>query len=300
MRIFVTGASGFVGSATVRELIGAGHQVLGLARSEPAARSVAAAGAEVHRGDVADLDSLRRGAAAADGIIHTAFIHDFTGDFKAACETDRRAIETLGAALAGSPRPLIITSGTGLLATGRLAVETDRQPSGPDAFPRVASEEAAEAVASRGVRVAVMRLPPSVHGEGDHGFVPLLIDLARKKSAAAYIGDGANRWPAVHRIDAARLYRLVLESEFAPGTRFHAVAEEAVPFRSIAEVIGRRLGVPVVGKSPAEAAEHFGWFAHFAALDAPASSQRTREQLAWRPEQPGLITDLDQSAYFKS
>ncbi|HEX3763293.1 MAG TPA: SDR family oxidoreductase [Kofleriaceae bacterium] len=300
MRVFVTGANGFVGSAVVRELIGAGHQVLGLARSDAAARSVAAAGAEVHRGDVQDLDSLRRGATAADGVIHTAFIHDFTGDFKAACETDRRAIETLGGVLAGSRRPLIITSGTGLLAPGRLGREQDPQPSGPDAFPRVASEEAADAVASRGVRVAVMRLPPSVHGEGDHGFVPLLIDLARKKAAAAYIGDGVNRWPAVHRIDAARLYRLVLDSEFAPGARFHGVAEEGVPFRQIAEVIGRRLGVPVVRKSRDEAAEHFGWFGHFAALDAPASSQRTREQLAWRPEQPGLIADLDQPAYFKT
>lgn len=300
MRVFVTGANGFVGSAVIRALIGAGHQVLGLARSDTAAQAVAAAGAEVHRGDVQDVDSLHRGATTADGVIHTAFIHDFAGDYKAACETDRRAIETLGAALAGSRRPLIITSGTGLIATGQLAVETDAAPSGPDAFPRVASERAAEAVAARGVRVAVMRLPPSVHGEGDHGFVPLLIDLARKKGAAAYVGDGANRWPAVHRVDAARLYRLVLESEFAPGTRIHAVAEQGVPFRSIAEVIGRRLGVPVVSKSRAEAAEHFGWFAHFAALDAPASSQRTREQLGWRPELAGLIADVDQPAYFKT
>ena len=297
MRVFVTGATGFVGSAIVPALIGAGHRVFGLARSDAAAAQLTAAGAEVHRGNVDDLDSLRRGAAAADGVIHTAFIHDFA-NFQAVCETDRRAIEALGAALAGSRRPLIITSGTALLAPGQLATEDLGHASGPDAFPRVASEQAAQAAAARGVRVAVMRLPPSVHGDGDHGFVPLLIDLARKHRVSAYVGDGANRWPAVHRLDAAQLYRLVLEHDFAPGAAFHAIAEQGVAFRDIAEVIGRRLGAPLYSQSPAEAAAHFGWFARFAALDAPASSQRTRELLGWRPAHPGLLTDIDRPAYF--
>jgi nucleoside-diphosphate-sugar epimerase len=298
MRIFVTGASGFIGSAVVQELIGAGHQVLGLARSDAAAESLRAAGAEVHRGALEDLDSLRRGAGASDGVIHTAFISDFS-KLKEVCEIDRRAIDAIGTVLAGSDCPLVISSAVALLPLGRLSTEGTVPLSGPTALPRVASEEAAVSLAARGVRVSVLRLPPSVHGDGDHGFVPLLIDIARQKSVSVYVGDGSNRWPAVHRLDVAHLYRLALEKGSA-GARFHGIAEEGVPFREIAGVIGRRLDVPVVSMSPEEAAGHFGWFAPFTGADVPASSALTRARLRWQPKQPGLIADIDQPSYFST
>jgi nucleoside-diphosphate-sugar epimerase len=298
MRVFVTGASGFVGSAVVQELIGAGHRVLGLARSDASAKAIAAARAEVHRGTVEDLDCLRRGATDCDAVIHTAFIHDFS-NFKENCEIDRRAIEALGDALKGSDRRLIITSGTGAIGAGRSATEEDSQPSGPNAVPRVASEEAADAVAGRGARVCTVRLPPTVHGDGDHGFVPMLIAIARQKGVAAYVGEGATRWAAVHRLDAAHLYRLAIEKG-ATGARYHGVAEEGVPFREIAAVIGRKLNVPVVSKTPEEAAAHFGFLAHFAARELTASSARTKEQLGWRAWHVGLLADLEDGRYFQA
>lgn len=293
MRVFVTGATGFVGSAVVGELAAAGHQVLGLARSDQGAKALAEMGAQVHRGDMQDLDSLRSGAAEADGVIHLAFNHDFS-KFLENCEADRRAIEAIGEVLEGSERPLLVTSGLALVAPGRLATEADSPAPG---FPRL-SEVAAETVAARGVRAAVVRLAPSTHGAGDHGFVPHLINLAREKGVSAYIGDGSNRWPGVHRFDAARLYRLALERGAVDGP-YHAVAEEGVPFKEIAGVIGRGLGVPVVSKSEDEAADHFGWFRGFAGMDIPASSERTRQRLSWQPTQPDLLTDIDQKAYFE-
>lgn len=291
MRVFVTGATGFVGSAVVRDLIAAGHTVTGLARSEAGAATLTAMGAEVHHGSLEDHASLRSGAAASDGVLHLGFNHDFS-KFLDNCELDRRAILALGEELKGSARPLIVTSGVALLAPGRLATEDDEAAKH---FPRV-SESAALSLA--GVRAAVIRLPPSTHGEGDHGFVPILINLAREKGVAAYIGDGGNRWPAAHRIDAARVYRLALE-QGATAKHYHAIAEEGVPFKAIAEVIGRRLGVPVVSKSAEEAEAHFGWFARFASIDVPTSSAKTRALLGWEPKEKGLIEDLDQPCYFK-
>jgi nucleoside-diphosphate-sugar epimerase len=298
MRVFVTGATGFVGSAVVQELIKAGHGVLGLARSDAAAQSLAAAGAKVHRGELEDLESLRSGAAMSDGVIHTAFIHDFS-KFQENCEIDRRAIETLGDALAGSNRPLVITSGTGMGNTvpGQPATEDSFNSHHPN--PRSASELAGVSVAERGVIVSVVRLP-QVHDPVKQGLVTYSIALARKKGVSAYIGDGLNRWPAVHRLDAAPVYRLALEKGIA-GARYHAVAEEGVTAREIAEAIGRGLKIPVVSKSPEEAAGHFGWLAMFAGMDMPASSALTQQRLGWHPtDQPGMVADLEQMDYVKS
>lgn len=298
MRIFVTGATGFVGSAVVKELISAGYEVIGLARSDAAVKSLMAAGAQVHKGDLEDFESLRSGAAKADGVIHTAFNHDFS-KFKDSCETDRRVIELFGTVLAGSERPLIVTSAIGILPQGHFATEETVPISGPAAPPRAASEEEAIMIGKNGVRTSVIRLAPTVHGEGDHNFIPTLIRLAKEKGISAYIGEGNNCWPAVHRLDAAYLFRLVLEKGVA-GSRYHAVAEEGIPFREIAGVIGRQLNIPVVSITPEKATNHFGWFTNFASMDIPASSQLTREQFAWKPTQPGLIQDMSLPHYFKS
>jgi nucleoside-diphosphate-sugar epimerase len=306
MRILVTGASGWIGSAVVPELIGAGHQVTGLARSDASALALAAAGAGVHRGTLDDLDSLRSAAVASDGVIHLAFKHDlaFSGDFTGAADADRRAIEIFGEALAGSGRPLVIASGLLGLAPGRVA--TERDGTGSAAVPlaggmhrRLVNAQLTLALAARGVRSSVLRLPPTVHGEGDHGFLATVVGIARGTGVSGYIGDGSSRWPAVHVLDAARLFRLAVESAPA-GSVLHAGADEGVPIRHIAEVIGRHLGVPVAGVSPQDAGQHFTWLAGFLATDSPASSALTRELLGWQPTQPGLIEDLDKGHYFHS
>ncbi|QHJ01067.1 NAD(P)H-binding protein [Xylophilus rhododendri] len=295
MKVFVTGATGWVGSKVVQELLQAGHAVTGLARSPDKAVVLAQTGAEVLHGTLDDLALLASAADAADAVIHTAFNHDFS-KFAANAEQDRRAIEAMGQALAGSGRLLLVTSGVALLAPGRVATEADLPPSDPG-FPRRSEAMARSLAAGEGVkapvRTSTIRLAPSVHGVGDHGFVPILIRLAREKGVSAYLGDGLNRWPGVHRLDAARLYRLALE-QGAPDAAYHAVADEGVAFRDIAEVIGRRLGLPV----QARAAEHFGWFAGFAGADMAASSAHTRQALGWAPTGPGLLADLDQAAYF--
>ena len=297
MRVFVTGATGFIGSAIAAELTDAGHQVVRLARSDASAAALAAAGAEVQRGSLDDLDSLRSGAAASDGVIHTAYNHDFT-DFAAAAATDLRVIEALGSELEGSGRPLVIASGVLGLTPGRLATERDSGDLASPPGPRLRNEHTAISLASRGVRSSAVRLAPTVHGEGDHGFVPRLINIARSKGVSGYIGTGSNRWPAVHRLDAAHLFRLALETA-PPGTRLHGVAEEGVPVRAIAEAIGRQLDVPVVAISQEDAPEHFGFLAAFLGMDGPASSALTRELMGWQPTHPGLIEDLEQGHYFK-
>jgi nucleoside-diphosphate-sugar epimerase len=294
MRVFVTGATGFIGTALVPELIHAGHQVLGLTRSDAGAQSLIAAGAEVHHGTLEDPESLRRGAAEADGVIHCAFDHDFS-NFVANCEKDRRAIEALGAALVGSNRPLIITSGTGMgsRAHGQPATEDVFNTDHPN--PRIASELAGAAVLASGVNLSVVRLP-QVHDTVKQGLITPLIAVTREKGISAYLGDGSNRWPAAHISDVARLYRLALEKR-EPGARYHAVDEEGVSARDIAEALGRGLKIPVVSLSAEEAPAHFGWLAMFIGMDFPASSAWTREVLGWHPTGPGLITDLENMKY---
>ncbi len=292
MRVFVTGATGFIGSALVPELIGAGHQVLGLTRSDAGAEALSHAGAEVHRGDLENLESLRSGAAASDAVIHTAFRHDWSR-FAESCELDKRAIDAIGAVLEGSSRPFIVTSGVGV-AQGRAATEDDPPlPSSP-ALPRV-SEVTAVALMERGVYASVMRLP-QVHDTVKQGLVTALIATAREKGVSAYVGDGHNRWPAAHVLDAARLYRLAVEKGTA-GARYHAVAEEGVQLKDIAAAIGHGLNVPVISISQEKAQEHFGFFGFFAGRDSPVSSARTREQLGWKPTGPGLIEDLRNMRY---
>ncbi len=296
MRVFLTGATGFIGSRIVPELIAAGHQVLGLTRSDDGARWLEEAGAEAHRGTLEDPGTLASGAAKADAVIHTAFDHDFSR-FVANCEKDGRVIAAMGEALVGSDRPLIITSGTGLGSTGpgRLAVEDVVDWDHP--IPRVASERAGAEQADKGVSVAVVRLP-QVHDTVKQGLITPLVEVTRARGVSAYVGEGANRWPAAHVTDVARLYRLALERHRA-GARYNAVAEEGVPVRRIAEVIGAGLGVPVASLSLAEAADHFGWLAPFASLDLSASSARTRERLGWDPTGPGLVADLEAMDYSK-
>ncbi|WBP90834.1 SDR family oxidoreductase [Kitasatospora cathayae] len=299
MRVFVTGASGHLGSAVVPELLEAGHQVVGLARSDKSAAALTAAGAEVHRGDLDDLDGLAAAAAAADGVIHLAFKHDamFAGDFDSAVAADLRAIRTLGDALAGTGKPLVTTSGTMLLAfAGLEGAATEAEAL--DAGPRIDAENAAVALAERGIRSSVIRLAPTVHSTLDHnGFIPTLISIARANGVAAYIGDGANRWPAVHTLDAAHLYRLALESA-PPGSRLHAVDDQGIPFREIAEAIGRQMNLPVVSIPSTQADAHFGFLSAPAMADNPSSSALTRDLLGWKPVQPGLIDDLGQGHYF--
>ena len=295
MRVFVTGASGFIGQAVVPELIRAGHEVLGLARSDAAASAIEAAGASVHRGSIEDLESLARGAAAADGVIHLAYHHDFS-DIPGAATKDRRVIQAIGEALSATGKPFVGTLGTLLIAPGRVVTEED-EPSNPDAHPRFASEKLLLSFAGRGVRASVVRLSPTVHGAGDHAFVPALIDLARRKGVSAYVGDGSDRWSAVHRMDAARLFRLALEKG-AAGTRYHGVADEGVRLREVAAVIGRQLNLPVVSRSKQEASDHFGWLAFFLSADSPASSALTRERLGWEPTHASLIADLENGTYF--
>jgi nucleoside-diphosphate-sugar epimerase len=305
MRVFVTGASGWIGSAVVPELIGAGHRVVGLARSDASAAALAAAGAEVRHGTIDDLDTLRSAATAADGVIHLAFKHDiaFSGGFEAAADADRRAVETFGEALAGSNRPFVIASGTAGLVPGRVATEQDGHgTAGMEhlaAGPRIrrGTAELTLSLAPRGVRSSILRLPPTVHGDGDHGFMAAIVGIARQKGVSGYLGDGSNRWPAVHRVDAAHLFRLALEHAPA-GSTLHAVADEGVPIRAIAEVIGGHLELPVAAIAPEDAAGHFAWLAGFIALDSPASSTLTRQLLGWQPTHPGLLDDLDKGHYF--
>jgi nucleoside-diphosphate-sugar epimerase len=307
MRVFVTGASGWIGSAVVPELVGAGHQVTGLARSDASAAALTAAGAGVQRGTIDDLGVLRSAAAASAGVIHLAFKHDiaFSGDFQGAADADRRAIETFGEALAGSGKPFVIASGTLGLAPGRVATERDGLAGDPAAAltggpaGRLANAHLTLALAARGVRSSVLRLPPTVHGDGDNGFMATIVSIARATGVSGYLGDGTNRWPAVHRLDAAHLFRLAVEQAPA-GSVLHAIADEGVPIHDVAGVIGRHLGIPVVAIAPEDAAGHFTWLGGFLGADSPASSELTRALMGWQPTHPGLIEDLEKGHYFES
>jgi nucleoside-diphosphate-sugar epimerase len=290
MKVFVTGATGFVGTAVVQELLANGHQVLGLARSEESVNKLISAGAEAHRGDLNDFESLKAGAGNCDAVIHLGFVHDFTR-FEEMCKLDGQVIEAIGEALLGTEKPFLITSGTALFSKDGVTIESDRSV---NPHPRIATENAANTVAAKGVKVAVVRLSPSVHGKGDIiGFVPTLIRLAKETGKSAVINQGDNVWPAVHRLDAAKLYRLALEKPFESGTRYHAVGEEGIPLKEIASLISERLDVPVVSLTSDESSEHFGWFAHFAKLNNRTSSEVTKSSLGWNPEHPTLLDDME-------
>jgi nucleoside-diphosphate-sugar epimerase len=305
MRIFVTGASGWIGSAVLPELLGAGHEVVALARSEASAQLLEAAGAIVERGDLDDPDHLAKLAADSDAVIHLAFQHEVAigGDFAAAGAADRRAVEAMGSALADSDRPFVLASGVVGLTAGRAATEDDGLVPSPELRANPAGRRMATALFTLslrglGVRSSVLRLPPTVHGDGDHGFMATLVAIARQRGVAGYVGDGANRWPAVHRSDAARLARLAVEAAPA-GTVLHAVAEEGVPFREIAGAMSRRLGVPTASVAPADATEHFSFLGHFVGMDSPATAAVTRELLTWEPTGPGLLEDLEDEHYYR-
>ncbi|WP_316738931.1 SDR family oxidoreductase [Pedobacter aquatilis] len=297
MKIFVTGATGFIGTAVVQELLKAGHQVLGLARSEESQNKLFDAGAEVHRGDLTDFESLKAGASISDAVIHLGFIHDFSR-FAEMCELDGKVINAIGEALEGTNKPFLITSGTALFSKKGITTESDTTAENP--HPRIATENAADLAASKGVKVAVIRLSPSVHGEGDKiGFVPLLISIAKEKKISVIVGEGNNHWPAVHRMDAAKLYLAALETDFENGTRYHAVAEQGIPFKNIASEIANRLDIPLISMEVGQAAEHFTWFAHFAKLDNQTSSEKTKEALNWIPQYPTLLEDMKTDIYFQ-